>query len=101
MKLELLRWSGDSSPVEADLRAGLEAEGYEVLTWSDPPGKSYEPHSHEHDESLWLVDGEMTFTIAGQRYALHAGDRLLLPRGTVHTAVAGGDGASYLVGQRS
>jgi quercetin dioxygenase-like cupin family protein len=100
MKLEVLRWRGAAAPGEAQLRATLVAEGYDVLSWSDPAGTTYEPHTHQHDESLWLVSGEMTFGIAGQSYALRAGDRLLLPRGTVHSAVAGVAGASYLVGQR-
>lgn len=100
MKLEVLRWSGEAAPREADLHASLEAEGYSVLSWSDSAGTRYEPHSHDHDESLWLIRGEMTFGIGGRDYALGAGDRLLLPRGTVHSAVAGTAGAAYLVGQR-
>lgn len=100
MKLEVLRWCGATAPCETELRASLAAEGYQVLSWSDPPGATYEPHTHDHDESLWVVGGEMTFGIDGESYSLRAGDRLLLPCGTVHSAVAGADGASYLVGQR-
>lgn len=101
MKLEVLRWQGDGEPAEAALRASLEAEGYEVFSWSDSPGTTYSPHTHHHDESIWLFRGEMTFGVGGDEYPLRAGDRLMLPTGTVHTAVAGGSGAAYLVGQRS
>lgn len=87
-------------PNEDDLRANLEAEGYSVLAWSDAAAATYAPHHHDHDESLWIVRGAMTFGIAGESYQLGAGDRLLLPRGTVHSAVAGAAGAAYLVGQR-
>lgn len=100
MELEVVRWRGDRSPLESDLRSTLESEGYSVFAWSDRAGTTYEPHSHPHDESIWLVRGEMTFGAAGAEHVLRAGDRLMLPKGTVHTAVAGGDGASYLVGQR-
>lgn len=101
MKLEVLRWNAGGTPGEAALRASLEAEGYSVLSWTDRPGATYEPHSHDHDESLWLIRGEMTFRIAGDTYCLGAGDRLMLPRGTVHSAVAGSEGAAYLVGDRA
>ncbi len=101
MKLEVVRWQGDAVPGEGELRSRLEAEGYEVMSWSDAAGATYAPHTHEHDESLWLFRGEMTFGVDGAEYALRAGDRLILPSGTVHTAVAGAAGASYLVGQRS
>lgn len=100
MNFEVLRWQSTESPREPELRASLEAEGYEVFSWSDSPAANYEPHSHPHDESIWLFRGEMTFAVGGQGHLLRAGDRLMLPRDTVHTAIAGGEGASYLVGQR-
>ncbi len=101
MKLEVLRWQGEAAPLEAQLRSMLEAEGYEVLSWSDAPGATYAPHDHQHHESIWLFRGEMTFGVDGAEYLLRAGDRLMLPTGTVHTAVAGATGASYLVGERA
>jgi quercetin dioxygenase-like cupin family protein len=100
MKLEVLRWCGDDSPRELELRSSLAAEGYEVLAWSDAAGTTYEPHSHPHDECIWLVRGRMTFAVEGREHVLQAGDRLMLPKGTVHTAVAGSEGASYVVGHR-
>ncbi len=94
------RWQGERSPRQAELRAQLESEGFEVFAWSDPPGARYEPHTHDHDESLWIYSGDMVFGIGGRDFTLAAGDRLSLPGGTVHTAVAGERGASYLVGKR-
>ncbi len=86
--------------MEATLEAQLAREGYEVFGWSDAPGASYTAHSHDHDESLWVVDGEITFGVANDELTLGPGDRLMLPKGTVHTARAGGSGARYLIGQR-
>ena len=54
----------------------------------------------DHDESLWVVGGEITFGIDGQAHRLGPGDRLMLPAGTIHTAHAGPHGARYLIGQR-
>ena len=99
-RLELIPWSGAGAPVEADLRRRLAADGFDVVAWSDPPHRTYAPHSHDHDESLWCVRGSITFEVAGARYPLGPGDRLMLPRGTVHTAEAGNDGATYLIGEK-
>lgn len=100
MKLEIVRWKGVVKPREGALRRQLEAEGFEVFRWRDDAAADYQPHAHDHDESLWLVRGEITFGIGAERYALEPGDRLMLPRGTVHSALVGVDGCLYLVGQR-
>jgi quercetin dioxygenase-like cupin family protein len=100
MKLEVINWTDQDRPREAALRKQLEADGFDVISWHDPPGADYTPHTHDHDESMWVVSGEITFGIAGTSYRLQAGDRLMLPGGTVHTAHAGRDGAVYLIGQR-
>jgi len=52
MKIERIPWAGDESPGEASLRQKLEGEGFEVVVWRDRSNWSYEPHRHEHDESL-------------------------------------------------
>ncbi len=100
MRLELIPWSDKKVPSEDALAARLKAEGFDSFRWRDAPGATYEPHAHDHDESLWLIDGEITFGIGSQHYRLRVGDRLILPRGTVHTAHAGKAGATYLIGQR-
>src|SRR5262245_47657898 len=99
MELEAIRWPG--GPVtEEGLRSQLEAEGFHVWSWTDSAGADYEPHTHEQDESLWILAGEITFGAEGRELRLRAGDRLMLPAGTIHTAHAGADGATYLVGER-
>jgi len=100
VKLEVIPWQMAASPVERTLREQLEADGYDVWAWRDAPGADYQPHSHDHDESIWLVDGAITFGVGGRDYRLGPGDRLMLPRGTVHTARAGSAGAAYLIGER-
>jgi uncharacterized cupin superfamily protein len=100
IKLEVIPWSGSDTPAESELRCRLVDDGYDVLSWSDPAHRSYAPHSHDHDESLWCVRGSITFRIAGSDYRLRPGDRLMLPRGTVHAAEAGDEGATYLIGER-
>ncbi|MEO8602440.1 MAG: cupin domain-containing protein [bacterium] len=99
MQLERIEWPGGQVE-EGELRRRLEAEGFSVWQWSDAPGADYTPHHHDHDESLWVVAGEITFGAEGRELLLHAGDRLMLPAGTVHTARAGIEGATYLVGEK-
>jgi len=100
MRLEVIRWDGKGVPTEDVLRQQLENEGFDVFRWRDEAGADYQPHAHDHNESLWVVEGEMTFTAAGREFRLHPGDRLLLPKGTVHTAHAGASGVTYLIGER-
>ena len=101
MKLDVIRWSEAGKPREGTLRQRLEAEGFEVFRWRDDAAADYQPHAHDHDESLWVIQGEITFGVGAERYALRPGDRLMLPKGTVHTALAGADGCLYLIGQRA
>lgn len=100
MKLERIAWSDHTPPTELVLRARLANEGFAVMTWSDPPGRTYAPHGHDHHESLWCVRGSITFHVGGRDYVLKPGDRLMLPRETVHAATVGSDGATYLIGEK-
>jgi len=100
LRLERIAWEGAQPPRPDEMRAALESAGFAVFSWRDAAGTLYEPHQHEEDECLWLIDGEMSFEIDGRRYDLGAGDRLMLPARTVHAAQAGPGGAAYLVGQR-
>lgn len=100
MKLECIPWSGASAPTESELRAMLDSEGFSVWQWTDAAGSTYTPHHHDHDESIVCVAGEITFGAEGRQLTLRPGDRLMLPRGTTHTAEAGNAGATYLIGER-
>lgn len=100
MQLRHIPWNGDGQPGEETLRRRLEAEGFEVHAWRDPADRIYGEHRHECDESLWLVRGSMRFHVGDRHFLLGPGDRLHLPARVAHQAVAGPDGATYLIGQR-
>lgn len=70
-----------------DLRLALEKEGYETMSWSDPPGAAYQPHSHGHDEYIVVLSGQIIFCIDETEFPVCPGDALTLPAGTVHSAV--------------
>ncbi len=100
MKLERIAWEERETPEPEALEARLSRDGFAVHEWTDAPGADYPPHSHPHDESLWVVEGEIVFSAEGREFPLRAGDRLMLPAGTRHSARVGGAGARYLIGQR-
>ena len=101
MKLRVVRWDGTGAPTAETLRERLGAAHCSALEWSDPPGRVYEPHAHDHDEVIALVRGGITFGIADVDYPLAPGDILYLPAGTVHAARAHpAEGATCLIGSR-
>ena len=100
VKLERIPWSQSDAPGEQALRRTLEDEGFEVVTWRDRCNWTYEPHTHDHDESLWVLRGRIVLKVEGEDFALGPGDRIMLPKEVVHTADVGPDGAVYLIGQK-
>ena len=55
MRLELIPWPGPDVATEPTLRERLERDGFSVFQWTDDPGAHYSPHSHDHDESIWVI----------------------------------------------
>lgn len=101
MRLERIPWPEAEAPPDADaLAQRLAEEGFDAFSWTDAPGADYAPHEHPHDESLWVVRGRITFGAEGSEFVLGPGDRLMLPKGTVHTARVGPAGATYFIGRR-
>ncbi len=101
MKLRVVRWEGAEAPTVEALRDRLKAARCSAVELSDPPGRAYEAHTHDHDEVIALVQGGITFEIAEVDYPLAPGDILYLPAGTVHAAQAHpAEGARYLIGSR-
>jgi len=35
----------------------------DLLHWQDPPGAKYSPHTHAHEENIYILEGSMTFTV--------------------------------------
>ncbi len=100
MDLQRIPWCGDHSPGENSIKRNLMTEGWDLKLWRDPSDRAYEAHAHPKDESLWVIRGAIVLQIDGRDFRLGPGDRLLLPKGTVHSAQAGPDGATYWIGQR-
>jgi len=80
----------------------LRGEASGCYSWSNGPGDRYSPHSHTYEKVLYCVDGSISFVVEleGRRLDLQAGDRMVLPAGTVHSAVVGPAGCTCIEGKR-
>jgi quercetin dioxygenase-like cupin family protein len=84
------------------LMSQLQSEATGCYSWSNGPGDHYAAHSHGYEKVLYCVAGSITFVLEseGKRLALKPGDRMVLPAGTVHSAVVGGAGCTCIEGRR-
>ena len=85
-----------------ELMGKLRAEATGCHSWSNGPRDVYAPHTHPYEKVLYCVDGSITFVLEGEdrELELHAGDRMILPAGTVHSAVVGAGGCRCIEGRR-
>jgi len=85
-----------------DMMAKLQSEAEHCYSWSNGPGDRYGAHSHDYEKVLYCVDGSITFVLVDERRSLELkpGDRMELPRGTVHSAIVGPHGCTCIEGRR-
>jgi quercetin dioxygenase-like cupin family protein len=85
-----------------ELMQRLRGEASGCYSWSNGPGDRYAAHSHAYEKVLYCVDGSITFMLEGEgrRLELKAGDRMVLPAGSVHSAVVGAIGCTCIEGRR-
>jgi quercetin dioxygenase-like cupin family protein len=85
-----------------DLMTRLRGEATGCYSWSNGPGDRYGAHSHSYEKVLYCVDGSITFVLEseGRRLELKPGNRMVLPAGTVHSAVVGPAGCTCIEGKR-
>ena len=80
----------------------LRGEATGCYSWSNGPGDRYGAHSHGYEKVLYCVDGSIAFSLEseGRKLELRAGDRMVLPEGTVHSAIVGPAGCTCIEGRR-
>jgi quercetin dioxygenase-like cupin family protein len=85
-----------------DLMTQLRSEATGCYSWSSGPGDRYAPHSHDYEKILYCVDGSIEFVLEaeGRKLDLESGDRMVLPAGTIHSAVVGPSGCTCIEGKR-
>jgi mannose-6-phosphate isomerase-like protein (cupin superfamily) len=102
MELKLTRWGGARPPGESELRQLYRQEGLSPYAWSNAPGDVYAQHVHDYHKVLYVLRGSITWILpqTGQEIETRPGDRLDLPRGTVHGARVGPQGVTCLEAHR-
>ena len=86
---------------EAATAAAFHMESLSPQEWSSEPGGAFAPHTHAYHKVSNCLRGSITFTLAsGEVLDLHPGDRLDLEPQTLHSAVAGRDGATCVEAAR-
>jgi quercetin dioxygenase-like cupin family protein len=85
-----------------ELMDRLKTETSGCYSWSNGPGDRYAPHTHSYEKVLYCVGGSITFVLEseGKKLELKPGDRMVLPPGTVHSAVVGSSGCTCIEGHR-
>ena len=89
---------------EERLRSELAAEGLAdevpvpITGWANGRDERYAAHRHGYDKVLLVESGSISFELPdlGRTVELAAGDRLDLPRETLHSATVGPSGVACL-----
>lgn len=76
--------------VSAEPEADLRALGLSPYPWSAGAGARFSPHSHSATKHLYVVGGSIEF----DGLILSRGEGILIPAGTVHSAVVGAGGVT-------
>ena len=98
MRARVTPAQGGSLPTEESLRRFMQAEGLRPHSWENGPHDAYGAHSHAYNKVIYVVSGSIVFGLPeeGAEIELKAGDRLDLPKGTVHDATVGALGVTCL-----
>lgn len=71
-------------------------EGLQPHSWSNGPGDTYAPHSHEYHKVLYCVRGSIVFHTPDGDVELRPGDGIDIPAGVEHAATVGPDGVECM-----
>jgi mannose-6-phosphate isomerase-like protein (cupin superfamily) len=71
-------------------------ENYEAFPQHGPEGSDPLPHSHDWDESFFVIDGSVEIIYGGTMSVATAGSFVHIPAGTVHSFRCGSGGVEML-----
>ena len=85
----------------AEFEADCLREGYEVHEGEIQAHVRRQPHAHDHDTRLFILDGVLTLVLGEDRVTYRRGQSCLVPAGTVHAEHTDAEGARFVYGQRA
>lgn len=95
--IDVVHIAKSKKPTLNELKSILEREGLQCELYSDKPHTKYGRHKHDFDDFIVIVEGRMKLGTDKAEYVLKPGDRLDLPKNTVHWAeVLGKEDVKYL-----
>ena len=68
--------------------------GFSCGIWTDPPGKVWAEETHDVDQLVMLIDGEIEIAVPGRVHRPKPGEEVLVPAGTPHKVRNPGHGAN-------
>jgi len=83
---------------ERAIAGWYDEQGLAARRWSSAAGDRFAPHRHAYHKVLHCLRGSITFQIVahGRIFELKPGDRLDVPAGVEHSAVAGPQGCDCI-----
>jgi len=98
--LKITSWTNENPPSRDELWQTMVSEGLSPYAWSNDPHDIYAAHTHNYNKIIYVVSGSITFGLPDleRNVTLFPGDRLDLPKGTLHDALVGKDGVVCLEG---
>jgi quercetin dioxygenase-like cupin family protein len=74
-----------------EVRAGVtrsvfSGDGATLAFTTLEPGHTPRPHSHPHEQIVYVISGELLFVVGEEETVLRAGDMLVVPPGVEHWA---------------
>ena len=76
--------------------------GFSCDIWTDPAGQVWEDFTHETDELLMVLEGDMELEIEGRVFKPKCGEEIFIPKGALHSVRNKGSTASrWLYGYRT
>ncbi len=69
-----------------EIKKDWTARGFSCDLWVDTPGQRWENFTHETDEIVTVLEGNMEFEVEGKVYHPRVGEELIIPARAVHSA---------------
>jgi uncharacterized protein (DUF2062 family)/uncharacterized protein YjlB len=101
-EIRVTPWPNSGPATESAVGKRLAEEQLSGRRWSNGPGDVYGAHSHDCHKVIYVVRGTIAFGLPerNETVELSAGDRMDLPAGVVHDAVAGPEGVVCIEAHR-
>jgi quercetin dioxygenase-like cupin family protein len=88
-------WLGGLAEIKAT--AAQTAGQMTIVEATEAPGTEAPLHvHHREDEGFWIIEGDVTFEVAGETIEAHAGDYVFGPRNIPHRYTVGTSGCRML-----